>query len=662
MANTKPARRRPRYIKADPPPWYRNRVYVVLYSTIAILLLTAGALFNRLAAWTFHNWPTLTMPQLTVVMGGNLEGTNPAVFREAIEWIVPITVFALLAALICIVLIKRGRGFISAAFAIAGLVIGLTTLTYAWERLDAAEWIELQAEESNFIPDNYVDPRDVELVFPEQKRNLLFIFLESAETTFASNQTGGVLSDSWMPGIEQIALSGDTFSGAPGLLNGPLMLPGTNHTSAGMMAQTAGLPLMFPFNAATPDAEGRLMPDVTNIGRILEENGYHQGLLIGTYAFFGDRHIYFQELGNYEMWDLAWAAEEGHNIDNLSGDRGFWGFGDDALFENAKERLEYLAEGEEPFNLTILTVDTHSPSGYVPEDCEAPFEFQFANAWYCNSGQVVQFFEWLQEQPFYENTTVVISGDHLFPTALQEFPGVFDPELQRTQLLSFINAAPVQPALGEHREISAFDVFPTTLAAMGVEIPGNRLALGTNLYSEEPTLLEEYDFDYVSRQLTKGSPFLGAMRDGVGTHEDRTALIDYLWESGEVVQTYPYDPNTNTFVVAIPRDINYGELWDSVRPEWALAPEDVDFDTFQIAAWSTEDQSDIQWINAFRMNNDYVFFRVPVINPGRPCEFFVHIFRTEFDTGAFAGRNEIPFDYPGCPVIEESPEATLTSS
>lgn len=34
------------------------------------------------------------------------------------------------------------------------------------------------------------------------------------------------------------------------------------------------------------------------------------------------------------------------------------------------------------------------------------------------------------------------------------------------------------------------DMYPTTLAAMGFNIEGNKLALGTNLFSELPTIIE----------------------------------------------------------------------------------------------------------------------------------------------------------------------------
>ena len=52
------------------------------------------------------------------------------------------------------------------------------------------------------------------------------------------------------------------------------------------------------------------------------------------------------------------------------------------------------------------------------------------------------------------------------------------------------------------------DNFPTTLAAMGVKIEGNRLGLGTNLFSEELTLMESVGEEELKAELKKKSEFL----------------------------------------------------------------------------------------------------------------------------------------------------------
>ena len=48
-------------------------------------------------------------------------------------------------------------------------------------------------------------------------------------------------------------------------------------------------------------------------------------------------------------------------------------------------------------------------------------------------------------------------------------------------------------------------MFPTTLAALGVKIEGNKLGLGVNLFSTEKTLLEEYGKEYINEEIMKKS-------------------------------------------------------------------------------------------------------------------------------------------------------------
>ena len=45
-------------------------------------------------------------------------------------------------------------------------------------------------------------------------------------------------------------------------------------------------------------------------------------------------------------------------------------------------------------------------------------------------------------------------------------------------------------------------MFPTTLAAMGATIEGNKLGLGVNLFSNQPTLLEKYEISDINRELS----------------------------------------------------------------------------------------------------------------------------------------------------------------
>lgn len=65
----------------------------------------------------------------------------------------------------------------------------------------------------------------------------------------------------------------------------------------------------------------------------------------------------------------------------------------------------------------------------------------------------------------------------------------------------------VEPIRENNRAFTSLDMFPTTLAAMGVKIEGDKLGLGVNLFSDEPTLTEKYGYGYVELELSKKSTF-----------------------------------------------------------------------------------------------------------------------------------------------------------
>ena len=167
------------------------------------------------------------------------------------------------------------------------------------------------------------------------------------------------------------------------------------------------------------------MPGLTAIGDILQENGYSQNLLLGSDANFGGRKSFYTQHGNYNIYDYYYSKDNGQIPEDY---HVFWGYEDKKLFEFAKEHLLEISSLEEPFNMTILTVDTHFEDGYLCEDCQDTYgSDQYANVMACSSKQVSEFVKWVQEQDFYENTTIVISGDH--PTMDSDFCEDVDDEL-----------------------------------------------------------------------------------------------------------------------------------------------------------------------------------------------------------------------------------------
>ena len=343
-----------------------------------------------------------------------------------------------------------------------------------------------------------MNPKKAKVEFPEQKRNLVYIFLESMETTYYSKEDGGLSEKDLMPEISKLAKENLNFSDT-NQLGGAYTLYGTTWTASAMSAQTVGVPLKLSIEGNSLSEYSIFLGGAYGIGEILEENGYHNFLLLGSDATFGGRRNLFTQHGNYEIWDFESAMAENRVTEKI-----WWGYTDDYLFEMAKEKISYLAKQEEPFNFTMLTADTHLEDGYKCDACPNKWDEQYKNVISCSSKRVGEFVKWLQKQDFYDNTTIVISGDHL--TMQSNFFELEEGQAYDKKVVNLI-INPAIEAQNTTRTYSTFDLYPTTLAALGVTIEGDRLALGTNLFSDEPTLIEKYGVEYVNNELRKKSKF-----------------------------------------------------------------------------------------------------------------------------------------------------------
>ncbi|NLZ34523.1 MAG: sulfatase-like hydrolase/transferase [Clostridiales bacterium] len=177
------------------------------------------------------------------------------------------------------------------------------------------------------------------------------------------------------------------------------------------------------------------------------------------------------------------------------------------LNEWAKVEIVKLAEKDEPFNFSLLTVNTHFPDGWLEAEAEDKYPTQYENVHAHSSKQVYEFISWIKEQDFYDNTTIVLVGDHNSMQEAEHFESRIVPEkYERVTYNAFINSV-IEPVKEKNRSFSNYDIFPSILASMGVEIEGDKLGLGTNLFSEEQTLLERYGIDYVDAELRKNSDF-----------------------------------------------------------------------------------------------------------------------------------------------------------
>ena len=312
----------------------KTLVKILLYIVIALFITLFGTIL-----YLGNTWKDLTYLEIVFHLKTSIAGTSPEMIQSALlSYALP----ALLVFITIVVLLEVARKKNNHIFKIAlpAVLVCLLILNginlYIFDKNTKVVSDFLNAitrsSDDDFVKDIYIAPETVPMEFPEKKRNLIYIYLESMET-----------------------------------LNGGISLPGTNWTSAALFAQTCGLPLELPIEENQVNNSDEFFPMITTMGDILEDQGYTNVVEFGSSADFAGVRAYYTKHGNYKIHDYNSAIKKGLIPKDYYE---FWGYEDRKLFDFAKADLTELAEKGKPFNYTMFTIDTHFEDGYVCPLCE----------------------------------------------------------------------------------------------------------------------------------------------------------------------------------------------------------------------------------------------------------------------------------------------------
>jgi phosphoglycerol transferase len=492
-----------------------------LNSSLAVLLLFVTSIILSATIYIKINFANQSVDEMIFYLFNGLKGTSTAVIVSALaKSLIPFLLLMLLL-LIPIIPFNIRKHIIDVTFrnkkksfmifpnkylikfrSIYAFFMLLISLALCYNLLNVNEYYERLTSFSSVIDDNYIGENDISLTFPEKKRNLIILYIESAENTLIDKENGGGWNYTVIPELATIASENVNFSNTD-RIGGALPIAGTTWTVGGLVATTSGIPLKIPANGNEYTSSENFLAGAYTLGDILDKKGYNQEVMFGSDANFGGRSNYYIKHGNYKVFDLYTAISEGKMAEN---EKVWWGFDDTHLFDWAKEEITELASSDKPFNFTFLTANTHFPDGYLESDAENLYETQYENVFAYSSKQVAEFVSWVKTQDFYEDTTIVIMGDHLSMQDQDFFNSNMYAGYDRTIYNAFINS-PVEPINSKNRIFTSLDMYPTILASIGVDIKGNRLGLGTNLFSNKETLAEELGIRYLDGELAKNSKF-----------------------------------------------------------------------------------------------------------------------------------------------------------
>ena len=378
------------------------------------------------------------------------------------------------------------------------LLLFVIVLFISLDNVKYFDYLKTRMQNTTIYDDEYVDPSKVDITM-SKKRNLILIYVESLETTDLNKKNGGYRDKSLMPEIDELYEIGESFNGKFNYFHG------TGWTLAGLYSTMSGVPLRSSFGVNYVQQYGRdFMAGTYMLGDVLTDMGYNQTFVMGSDKEFADRDAMFEAHGDYKLIDYYEIKRMNYVS---SGYFVNWGVEDSIVFDVAKDELELLSKDDKPFSLSVLTTNTHPMEGYFEEGyCKYNDNYTyFENSYRCDSKIINDFINYVKEQDYYKDTTIVILGDHLSmhnENIHDEMPA----DYERKIFNLFINSQ-VKNNCGDSFTWGHMDIFPTILASMGAQIDGDKLGLGTNLFSCKETISDKYKDINVIEELAKSSVF-----------------------------------------------------------------------------------------------------------------------------------------------------------
>jgi phosphoglycerol transferase len=381
-------------------------------------------------------------------------------------------------------------------------------------------------DDGAWLERRFVDPRIVEA--PENPPNLLLLYLESIERTYADERRFG---DAYAH-LEALGRRGRVFEGVRQIEN-------TGWTMAGMIASQCGAPLMPAglLHDSQFEPLGTVVPGVACLGDLLDEQDYRLSYMGGASTRFAGKGVFYEDHG----FDRVLGREE---LEPRLEDPDYvndWGLYDDSLYDMTLEEIRRLDETGDPWGLVSLSITGHAPNGYPARRCERrQGDFDGTDILYsveCSAWLVRDLIERLDEEGLLDNTLVAIASDHLTMRV-----SAWEDLLRGDRENTFILIGDSVPPGRVRRDSSTLDVFPTLLEAMGFRIVEHQAGLGVSLLSPYPTLLERHDMQRINTRM-----------------REETALQEHLWDG--LVPNRPEEetPSPKDQVVETPEDAAHEE-------------------------------------------------------------------------------------------------------
>lgn len=447
----------------------------------------SGIFLIAVALWTQNFFGKVTIDQTLSTLDLGLSGafsSDSVYVKRFFLWCIVSPIIITFAFMLMENYYRRKRiGKFIASLPVICLLAGFSYVTYQYSILTYLK-TNFNKPKIDYYQTHFVDPKKITFHATHPK-SLVLIYVESLESTYANKETFG---EDLIHDVNHVNANKISFKSYK-------QMPGTGWTIAGMISTQCGVPLklvtVFGRNQVGKHVSG-FLPSALCLSDILAANGYKNVFLNGPSLKFAgvdnylESHHYTEIYGKHEWFDRGYTKA----------DMNAWGLPDDELFKNAEIKLAELIKQNQPFNLTILTIDTHGPGGLLSKTCQKRGYHDFPGIVRCTSEQLAGFINHIKQHGWLDKLNIVIVGDHLAMVN-----PVYE-KLAHDQSRSIFNMIITKEKLHKNTdEIVHFDMFPTIMESLGFQFEGGRLGLGYSGISKRRAPEEENRVANMQAQL-----------------------------------------------------------------------------------------------------------------------------------------------------------------
>lgn len=337
---------------------------------------------------------------------------------------------------------------------------------------DGSELVEV----NNYVRSNQADP-NVKMFGLAENRNLIVVSMESLQSFVINNDMNG---HEVTPFLNSLTKDKDTF-----YFSNFYHQTGLGKTSDSEFLVENSL---YPLGGGAvffTHGENKYH----SMAESLNEKGYFTNVMHPNKKSFWNRDMMYQSLGIQKYYDVnSYEANDENSVN--------WGLKDIPFFEQS---VDHMAEMPQPFYSRLISLTNHYPFDLDEEDKFIP-EYDSNSRTLNKYFQTVRymdealklFFDDLKEKGLYDNSIIVMYGDHYgisenHNAAMSQYLGkeITPYESAKLQRVPFYVHVPNSNIGEEVTEVSGqIDVRPTILHLLGVETAKD-MQLGADVFSED---------------------------------------------------------------------------------------------------------------------------------------------------------------------------------